>query len=133
MPGAKMKPLLALSKKEPVQAAIGLTADGDGIILLDKKAKPKKVASLLKSAAGKAKLQLNSASLNANFTNRTVDASANFSINGQTWNGAANGMPIYRHQYFAAYAGTPIQDRRPGVGGCHPAVRGRELAGQRDC
>ena len=32
----KMKPLLALSKQEPVQAAIGLTADGDGLILFDK-------------------------------------------------------------------------------------------------
>jgi hypothetical protein len=51
---------------------------------------------------------LNSASLNANFTNRTVDASVNIAINGQTWNGAANGMPIYRDQYFSAYSGTPI-------------------------
>jgi hypothetical protein len=59
----KMKPLLALSKKEPVQAAIGLTSDGDGLILLDKKAKPKKVLSMLKQAAGKAKMNLNSSSL----------------------------------------------------------------------
>jgi hypothetical protein len=59
----KMKPLLALSKKEPVQAAIGLTSDGDGLILLDKKAKPKKVMSMLKQAAGKAKMNLNSSSL----------------------------------------------------------------------
>jgi hypothetical protein len=59
----KMKPLLALSKREPVQAAIGLTSDGDGIILLDKKAKPKKVFSLLKAGAAKAKIQLNTASL----------------------------------------------------------------------
>lgn len=59
----KMKPLLALSKREPVQAAIGLTADGDGIILLDKKARPKKVFSMLKASAGKAKVQLNTASL----------------------------------------------------------------------
>ena len=51
---------------------------------------------------------LNSATLLANFTNRTVDASVNIAINGQTWNGAANGMPIYRDQYFGAYTGTPI-------------------------
>jgi hypothetical protein len=38
----KMKPLLALSKREPVSAAIGLTTDGEGLILLHKKAKPKK-------------------------------------------------------------------------------------------
>ena len=59
----KMKPLLALSKKEPVQAAIGLTSDGEGLILLDKKAKPKKVFSMLKASAGKSKLQLNTSSL----------------------------------------------------------------------
>src|SRR6185436_3217653 len=50
----------------------------------------------------------NSATLNANFTNRTVDASVNIAIAGQTWNGAAQGMPIYRDQYFSAYSGTPI-------------------------
>jgi hypothetical protein len=49
----------------------------------------------------------NSATLNANFTARTVDTSVNITINGQTWNGAANGVPIYRDQYFSAYAGGP--------------------------
>ena len=49
----------------------------------------------------------NSASLNANFSARTVDTSVNITINGQTWNGAANGVPIYRDQYFSAYAGGP--------------------------
>ena len=49
----------------------------------------------------------NSASLNANFTARTVDTSVNVTINGQTWNGAATGVPIYRDQYFSAYAGGP--------------------------
>ena len=47
----------------------------------------------------------NSASLNANFSARTVDTSVNITINGQTWNGAATGVPIYRDQYFSAYAG----------------------------
>ena len=51
---------------------------------------------------------LNSASLNANFTNRTVDASVIVGINGQTWTGSASNMPIYRDQYFSAYSGTPI-------------------------
>lgn len=51
---------------------------------------------------------LNSATLNANFTNRTVDASVNISIAGRTWNGQASGMAIYRDQYFSAYSGTPI-------------------------
>jgi len=63
---------------------------------------------------------LNTATLNANFTNRTVDAAVNLAINGQTWTGTANGMPIYRDQYFSAYAGTPI----PGVLNPAPLVIG---------
>src|SRR4051795_903202 len=63
MPAAKMKSLLALSKREPVQAAIGLSADGEGIILLDKKAKPRKVAAMLRASAVKAKIQLNTGSV----------------------------------------------------------------------
>ena len=61
---------------------------------------------------------LNSATLNANFTNRTVDASVNLTMAGQTWNGAASGMPIYRDQYFSAYSGSPI----PGVPNAAPLV-----------
>jgi hypothetical protein len=59
----KMKPLLAVSKREPVPAAIGLTSDGDGLILLHKTARPKKVLAMLKAEAGKAKLTLNNASM----------------------------------------------------------------------
>jgi hypothetical protein len=63
MTAEKMKPLLGLSKKEPVQAAIGLTGEGEAVMLLDKKAKPKKVLSMLRASAAKAKLSLGSASL----------------------------------------------------------------------
>ena len=59
----KMKSLLAASKTEPVQAAIGLTSDGEGLLLLDKKAEPRKVLSMLRANAAKAKLQLNGGSL----------------------------------------------------------------------
>jgi hypothetical protein len=58
---------------------------------------------------------LNSAALNANFTARTVDTSVNLTINGQTWTGSANNVPIYRDQYFSAYSGNPIP------GGTNPA------------
>ncbi len=68
----KMKPLLALSKHEPVQAAIGLTADGEALILLDKRAKPKKVLAMLRADAAKAKLPLNASSLR--FGRAEVDA-----------------------------------------------------------
>ena len=72
MAASKMKALLALSKLEPVNAAIGLTSDGEGLILLDKKAKPKKVAAMLKAEASKSKLQLNMSSLR--FGRAEVDA-----------------------------------------------------------
>ncbi len=63
MESGRMKPLLALSKREPVQVAIALTSDGDALMLLDKKAKPRKVLAMLRADAAKAKLQLNGASL----------------------------------------------------------------------
>ena len=63
MPASKMKPLLVLSKAQPVQAAIGLSADGEGLILLDRKAKPRKVLSMLRADAGRAKIALNTGSL----------------------------------------------------------------------
>ena len=49
----------------------------------------------------------NSAALNVNFTSRRLDATVNFGINGQTWNGSASNVPIYRDQYFSAFAGSP--------------------------
>ena len=61
---------------------------------------------------------LNTATLNANFTNRTVDATVNIGINGQTWNGSAANMPIYRDQYFGAFTGSPI----PGTTNPSPLV-----------
>ncbi len=45
---------------------------------------------------------MNSASLNANFTNRTVDTTINVTVGGLTYNGYAGSMPIYREQYFSA-------------------------------
>ena len=63
MAPGKMKPLLALSKSEPIQAAFALSTDGEAVILLDKKAKPRAVAAMLKAAAGKAKITLNSSSI----------------------------------------------------------------------
>ena len=66
---------------------------------------------------------LNSATLAANFTNRTVDTNVNLSIAGQTINGAANGVPIYREQYFTAFrgntAGLPVPQQL--VITCNPA------------
>jgi hypothetical protein len=51
---------------------------------------------------------LGTATLDANFTNRTVAANVTIAIANQTWNGSVAAMPIYREQYFSAYSGTPI-------------------------
>ena len=48
---------------------------------------------------------LNTASLAANFTQRTVDLGVNLSITGRTINAAAVNVPIFREQYFTAFAG----------------------------
>jgi hypothetical protein len=61
---------------------------------------------------------LGSASLDANFGNRTVSANVSIAIANQTWNGSAANMPIYREQYFSAYSGNPI----PGVTNPNPLV-----------
>ena len=62
MSPAEMKPLLLLSKKQPVNCAIGLTKDKAGVILLDKKAKPRKMLALMKKKAATAKMELDTAS-----------------------------------------------------------------------
>ena len=49
---------------------------------------------------------LNNASLAANFTNRTVDTSVNLTIGGQTIQGVALNVPIFREQYFSAFRGS---------------------------
>ncbi|MBC7625242.1 MAG: FecR domain-containing protein [Aeromicrobium sp.] len=48
---------------------------------------------------------MNSATLNANFTARTVDATVNVTLANQTWNASATGMPIYRDMTFGANTG----------------------------
>jgi hypothetical protein len=48
---------------------------------------------------------LNTASLAANFTNRTVDLGVNLTIAGQQINASATSVPIYRDQYFSAFRG----------------------------
>jgi hypothetical protein len=48
---------------------------------------------------------LNSATLAADFTRRTVDLGVNISIAGQAINATAVSVPIYRDQYFSAFRG----------------------------
>ena len=63
MSAADMKPLLALSKREPVSAAIGITADKLGVVLLHKMMRPKKVMATLRADAKKIRLGLDGGSL----------------------------------------------------------------------
>lgn len=51
---------------------------------------------------------LGSATLNANFTNRTASATVDVTIAGQNWIGSAPSMPIYRDQYFGATTASSI-------------------------
>jgi hypothetical protein len=87
MSPAEMKPLLMLSKRQPVNCAIGMTRDKMGVILLDKKAKPRKMLALLKKRAAGAKLELDIAS--CRFGQAMVDAAENsqlvqFVVNKET-------------------------------------------------
>jgi hypothetical protein len=51
---------------------------------------------------------LGSATLAANFTNRTASATVDVTIAGQNWIGSAPSMPIYRDQYFGATTASSI-------------------------
>ncbi len=57
---------------------------------------------------------MNTATLNANFTARTVDATVNVTLANRTWNASATGMAIYRDMIFSANTG-------PSPGGGLPA------------
>ena len=59
---------------------------------------------------------LGSATLDANFTNRTASSTVNVAIAGQNWIGTAPNMPIYRDMYFSASTGSSI----PGVPNLSP-------------
>lgn len=90
MSAAEMKPLLMLSKREPVNAAVGMTADKMGVILLNKKGKPRKVMSDLKAEAKKVGLALESASLR--FGTAEVDTEVDSSLVRFRVNKEAPGM-----------------------------------------
>jgi hypothetical protein len=71
---------------------------------------------------------MNTATLNANFTARTVEATVNLSIANRTWNASATGMPIYRDLTFGANTGGPLGNGLPAptqlILTCAPACGG---------
>jgi hypothetical protein len=78
MSPAELKPLLARSKREPVNAAIGMTKDHEGVILLDRRIKPKRLLAVLKAEAHKVKLDLDLTSLR--FGKAEVDTDVDSSL-----------------------------------------------------
>ncbi len=63
MSPAEMKPLLLLSKRDPVSAVIGLTKAKDGVVFLTKKVRPRKLMAQMKKRAADARLDLEMTSL----------------------------------------------------------------------
>ncbi|HLY58447.1 MAG TPA: hypothetical protein VKS60_22990, partial [Stellaceae bacterium] len=64
MSPAELRPILALAKHgNPVACAIGLTKTKEGVILVDKRLKPKKVRDLLKKQASSVGLELDNISV----------------------------------------------------------------------
>ena len=78
MSPAEMKPLLLLSKREPVSAVIGLTKGKDGLVLLDKRMKPRKLVAQLKKKAADAKIELDMTSVR--FGRATVDTAVDSAL-----------------------------------------------------
>lgn len=63
MSAAAMRPILAVSKREPVSVAIGLTADKSAAVLVSKKLPPKKVRTQMRSEAKKLKIEIESSTI----------------------------------------------------------------------
>jgi hypothetical protein len=84
MTPAEMKPILARAKHgDPASCVICLTKDKDGVILLDKRKKPKQLVSLLKKAAAAAGLELENPSIRFGKATITEDEAGlvNFVVN----------------------------------------------------
>lgn len=105
MAPSDMKPLLKLSKSEPVSCVVAMTKDKDGVMLLDKKIKPKQLTSELKKKAEKAKLELDTSSVR--FGNAVVDADTDATLVKLVLNKDAPGAmraKLLEHLKKAGYA-----------------------------
>jgi len=85
-----MKPMLAMSKRgDPASCAIALTKDKDGVILLDKRKKPKKLLAELKKTAAGIGLELETTTLR--FGRAVVDPDTDAKLLSLTVNKEAPG------------------------------------------
>lgn len=104
MSPAEMKPLLTKSKQEPVSCAFALTAKKEGVILLDKRMKPKAVAAELRKRAAKLKLDLDMQSIRFGRAEVDTDENAgmmNFVVNKES--GAAVRAALLPHLKKAGF------------------------------
>ena len=91
MSPAEMKPILARAKRgDAASAVIGLTTDKQGVILLDKKVKPKQLVALLRKQAEAAGLEIDRSSLR--FGTASVDTEVNAALVSFTLNKEAPGV-----------------------------------------
>ena len=108
MSPAEMKPLLLLSKREPVSAVIGMTKGKDGVVFLAKKVKPRKLVAQVKKQAADAKIELDMTSLR--FGRATVDSAVDSALVTFTVNKDAAGalgqklLPQLKKSGFACFA-----------------------------
>ena len=63
MPAAELKPLLVLSKRQAVSCAVGMTKDKQGIVLLHRRTKPRKLLAEMRRKASGASVMLDATSL----------------------------------------------------------------------
>lgn len=78
MAAAELKPLLNLSKRQPVSCVVALMRDKTAVILLDKKVKPRKLAAQMKRDAAGRKMELDANSVR--FGRAAVDGQGNGSL-----------------------------------------------------
>ena len=89
MSAAELKPLLRLSRRRPVSCAICMTKDREGVVLLNRRMKPRKVMAELRRQATAASMGLNTSSIR--FGRATVDGASDSTMVRFTVNKAAPG------------------------------------------
>jgi hypothetical protein len=90
MSPSEMKPFLARARRgQPASCAICLTKDKDGVILLDKRRKPKQLAGELKKQAASIALALDMASMR--FGKISIDSDSDSALVTFTLNKSASG------------------------------------------
>ncbi len=89
MSAADMKPLLKLSRRRPVSCVVALTKDKQGVVLLHRRKKPRKLMAELRRQAAAAGMELNAASIR--FGRAAVDGASDSALVRFTVNKPAPG------------------------------------------